>query len=300
MECRVIFMPITFRYEQGFVLAGILYFYRISDPRMGGTQTRNFRMFRNLCGESALGNVVIVTNMWGEVEPEVGYAREAELRGEDVFFKPVIERGAQMARHENTISSAEAIVRLLVNNRPLPLQIQIELVDERKDIVETNAGQELNRELNGQIRKHKEDVRILTEEMEQAAKDKDEETRNELEFETRRMHEEIWKFENEARMMASEYQREKSGFQARLTEMEKVRRGGYRGVGHPQPPSHRGWDYFWPLQPTPYQPPPTFTPATEGRSVIGLGQSSKMLSPRDSREKPGRTSTTKSRTQNMY
>ena len=121
---------------------------------MGGTHMKNFRMFRNLCGEDALKNVVIVTNMWGGVEPEVGKAREAELTREDTFFKPALEKGARMIRHDNTLSSAEVIIRLVFDNRPLPLQIQRELVNERKDVIETSAGQELN----GQILEHQEDI----------------------------------------------------------------------------------------------------------------------------------------------
>ncbi|KAF9647119.1 hypothetical protein BDM02DRAFT_3251214 [Thelephora ganbajun] len=221
-------------YERGDKLTGVLYFHRITDLRMGGTQTRNFRMFRKLCGESALRNVVIVTNMWGGVEPGIGDAREAELMREDIFFKPVLESGARMARHENTVSSAEGIIRLLIDNQPLPLQIQRELVHECKDIVETSAGQELNRELSDQIRKHQEDICVLVEEMEQATRDKDEETRNELEIETRRMREQTWRLEEEARRLASDYWREKNEFQARLAELERARQDGYRGTEFPR------------------------------------------------------------------
>ena len=231
-KCHVIVVSIdllsTYRYERGDTLAGVLYFHRISDLRMGGGLTRNFRMFRTLCGEAALKNVVIVTNMWGGVEPEVGYAREAELMREDIFFKPALENGARMVRHTNTVPSAEAIIRHFFDNQPLPLQIQRELIDERMDIVETGAGRELNRELNAQIRKHQEEVRAIAEEMEIAKNDKDEEARHELAIETKRMYEEIERFENEARRLASDYQREKTEFQARLVEMERERQEGYR------------------------------------------------------------------------
>ncbi|KAF9788762.1 hypothetical protein BJ322DRAFT_1050942, partial [Thelephora terrestris] len=59
-------------------------------------------------------NVVIVTNMWGKVDVEVGKEREAELKREDDFFKPVLDKGTRMARHENTDLSAERVVRLLL------------------------------------------------------------------------------------------------------------------------------------------------------------------------------------------
>jgi hypothetical protein len=141
------------RYKQGTTLAGVLYFHRISDVRMGGISTRNFRVFRRFCGENALRNVVIVTNRWGEIDPQVGNEREAELTERDVFFKPVLGQGARIARHHNTIPSAEQIIRLLLNNHPTPLRIQEELVNQGKNITETSAGEELNRELNAQIRR---------------------------------------------------------------------------------------------------------------------------------------------------
>ena len=77
-------------------------------------------MFRKLCGDSTLQNVVIVTNMWGQVDPEVGEAREFELMNRDILFKPILDKGAQIARNENTVTSAQKIIRLVLNNHPLP------------------------------------------------------------------------------------------------------------------------------------------------------------------------------------
>jgi hypothetical protein len=219
-KCHAAPLP-TCRYERGVELVGVLYFHRISDNRMSGTPVKNFRMFRKLCGDSALRNVVIVTNMWGEVDLRVGEAREAELMETDIFFQPALKKGAQMARHKNTVPSAEDIVRLILNHDSLPLHIQKELVDEGKDISQTRAGQELNRELADQIRRQEDDIRILMEEMQQAINDKDEETRREKEAEARMMQEEKEKFEDDARRMKSDYQREKQELEARIAEAEQ-------------------------------------------------------------------------------
>ena len=181
-------------------------------------------MFRKLCGDSTLQNVVIVTNMWGEVDPQVGDAREDELIREDIFFKPVLDKGAQMARHLNTLPSAESVIRLVLNNHPLPLRIQTELVTEHKDISETGAGEELNRELSAQIKKHQEDMRVLKEEMRQAIRDKDEETRKELEIETKRMQKEIERFQHDSTRLESDYKREKERLEDRLANMEEEAR----------------------------------------------------------------------------
>jgi len=195
-------------YEQGKKLAGVLYFHRISEPRMTGMSRKNFGMFRKLCGDAALKNVVIVTNMWGEVDPAVGNAREIELATEDIFFKPVLEKHAQMIRHENTISSAERVIRLILGNHPLPLRIQEELVNEHKALPETSAGEELNRELNAQIEKHQGEMRTLRDEMQQAIKDKDEETRRELEMEIQRMQMRVEDLQNDSKRMASDYKQQ--------------------------------------------------------------------------------------------
>jgi DNA repair exonuclease SbcCD ATPase subunit len=175
---------------------------------MTGMSRKNFGMFRKLCGDAALKNVVIVTNMWGEVDPDVGNAREIELATEDIFFKPVLDKHAQMIRHENTISSAERVIRLILGNHPLPLRIQEELVNEHKALPETSAGEELNRELNAQIEKHQQEMRTLRDEMHQAMRDKDEETRRELEIEIQRMQAKVEDLQNDSKRMASDYKRQ--------------------------------------------------------------------------------------------
>ena len=156
---------LVYRYQNGKKLAGVIYIHRISDFRMGGISTRNFKMFRELCGDSTLKNVVLVTNMWGEVSKEVGEAREAELAREDIFFKPVLEKGARLLRHDNTVESTQEILRSIIGNQPRSLRIQRELVDEKKDISQTAAGAELNRDLLQQAEKHRLEMIVLQDEM---------------------------------------------------------------------------------------------------------------------------------------
>lgn len=153
------------RYQFGVKLSGAIYIHRISDFRMGGTSTRNFKMFRELCGDTALQNVVIVTNMWSEVSFNVGEAREKQLKSREIFFKPALDKGAQIRRHDNTSMSAQGIVRCVVSKDPLALRIQQELVDERKDIAETTAGAEIGRELHEQAMRYQAERRRLQDEL---------------------------------------------------------------------------------------------------------------------------------------
>ena len=191
-------------------------------------------MFRKLCGTTALQNVVIVTNMWGDVNLSTGEAREDQLRNDDKFFKPVLENRARMARHDDTASSAKQIIRLILGNRPLPLRIQRELVSRGGDITKTSAGEELNRELNAQIRKYQKDMEETTKEIQQAIKGKDEEVRRELEIEIQRMETEIYRFQNDRARLESEYrkERERLEFLMRQVESEGVEEPGRVATYH--------------------------------------------------------------------
>jgi len=196
----------------------VIFVHRISDNRFTGVAQRNFKMFRELCGDTSLKNVVLVTNMWGTVTPDVGEAREVELTNR--FFKPALNKGAQMVRHQNTEKSAHNIIRMIMENRPAVLQIQRELVDERKNIINTAAGEAVNKELKEQIRKHQEEWQAAQDQMIQALKEKDEQTRQEMAEETRRLREEMDKMRKDSKGMTSKYANEKRKMKGKLREVE--------------------------------------------------------------------------------
>jgi hypothetical protein len=215
------------RYEEGFKLAGVIYIHRISDNRFTGITGRNFKMFRELCGDTTLKNVVLVTNMWGEVSRDVGEGRANELTRN--FFKPALDKGAQMVHHSNTAQSARDVIRKIMNNHPVVLQIQRELVDEHKDILETAAGEAVNQELNKQIRRHQDDLRAVREEMMQASK-KDEETRKELEEETKKLQKQIENIKKDSEGIAHNYAAERERMAAKMRAMEQEARRERRRV----------------------------------------------------------------------
>jgi len=226
---RTVLIP-TSRYRQGIKLTGLLYLHRISDRRVSGTLRKNFKMFQELSGERTLRNVVIVTNMWGEVEARVGEKREAELKGKDIFFKPILDKHAQMARHMNTVDTAQRILRLILHNNPLPQRIQEEIVDEGKDISRTSAGRELDRELQKQIGKHKEEMRVLEEQAQQAMKDKDEEAKKRLMKEIREMKDKIKEIENDAKRMVPDYQKMVLDLETHRADVEKKLKESTKGM----------------------------------------------------------------------
>lgn len=194
-------------HTQGKLLSGVIYMHRISDIRVGGTSRRDFTMFQELCGKEAYKNVLMVTNMWGDVVTEDTLAREQELREKDIFFKPILENGAHLLRHMNDQESAHKIIHNLTGIKPVALRIQSELAA-MNDITQTSAYAQLNRELMEQAEKNRQELEKLRVELEEAAQAQDEETRMELQEESEKMEAELLRVQNEATTLASEYQAE--------------------------------------------------------------------------------------------
>jgi hypothetical protein len=180
--------------------------HRIVDNRMGGISGRNFRMFRQLCGDSTLTSVVIVTTMWDQIDMALGEAREAELMMKPIFFGPVVSRGARMARHDNTFASARSIVRSILSRclEHQLLQIQAEL-EAGVNINETKAGQELDNDIKERSSRYKHELHEVMDEMQEAIRLRDEESRKELSQERERLEGMIRRLEHESASLASGY-----------------------------------------------------------------------------------------------
>ena len=177
---------------------------------------RNFSVFRELCGDTTLKNILLVTNMWGDVTPEDGDDRENELSSD--YFESALSKGARMVRHHNTVKSAHDVIRMIMGNHPVVLQIQRELVDEHKAIGDTAAGEVINRELNEQKRRHQAELAKVQVDLERALMRKDEEAREELEEEKRKLQEQIG---NARKDWEASYAVEKERVEARVKEMER-------------------------------------------------------------------------------
>ena len=81
------------------------------------------------------------------------------------FFKPILDQGAQLLRNDNTQQSALRIIAHFIENQPMPLRIQQEIVDEHKYLDKTGAGLELLKELDKQKELYRDEINALKEEM---------------------------------------------------------------------------------------------------------------------------------------
>ncbi|KAI0517988.1 P-loop containing nucleoside triphosphate hydrolase protein [Xylaria bambusicola] len=129
---------LTSQFALGFELKGIIYIHRITDNRYAGSAIKTFEVFKRICGEKAMANVVLVTSRWDEVGEPVGASREHELR--ERFWAYMLGHGSGLNRYHGDRDSARAIASQLLLKDTVVLQIQDEIVNKGKNLDQTAAG----------------------------------------------------------------------------------------------------------------------------------------------------------------
>ena len=150
-------------------LSGIIYLHDITQARMTGSSLTNLRMFRKLCGDENLKNVILATTKWAKPSKDVEVSREQELCTNKEFWGLMVKYGSKVRQFGNTTESACAIVEKILNmgeERFTP-KIQQE-VKQGKEIWDTDAGAFIDRALKEQARKHEEELKALVEEQNRA------------------------------------------------------------------------------------------------------------------------------------
>ena len=217
-------------YANKISLAGIVYLHRVSDTRIGGAGMKNLRMFKKLCGDNSLSNVVLATTMWSQVNPEEAVKREKELTSKSDFWKYMIDQGSQVFRQDAGQESAMAIVRSLIDRRrPITLDIQVDMVDKKMTLDQTAAGKELEGEIAKQREMYEKKMEKLRKDMDEAIRKKDEALKEELAEYKAEIDEKMQKDREEMeRMRASkdelreqlqaQHERQRQDFEAKLQE----------------------------------------------------------------------------------
>ena len=82
-----------------------------------GTASTCIRMFQQSCGLHSMKNVAIITTMWDNVTSHTGEQWEKAL---GALFKPLLDDGAVIMRHDRTPESATAIINHLLKEHTTP------------------------------------------------------------------------------------------------------------------------------------------------------------------------------------
>ena len=151
-------------------LSGIIYLHSISDVRMTHSGLQNLRMFRKLCGDDNLQNVILATTKWGITPEHDALSREKELCDKNEFWGLMIKDRAMVERFENTKESARYLVEkiLQTGEETFIPRIQHEVVEQGKKLSDTDAGAFIDEALIEQAKKHQKELDGLREEQDRA------------------------------------------------------------------------------------------------------------------------------------
>ena len=169
-------------YQKEIKLAGIIYLHRITDIRMTGSSLRNLSMFKKLCGGDYYNQVVLATTMWRNLPSQkTGYERESELLERKEWWGMMAQRGSKTVRHTGDRDSAVGIINTVMMNKDRAfLDIQRELVDQKKALTDTSAGIEVEKEIGKAKMRYKQQLDDLKLDYQDALKDRDIELQQEL------------------------------------------------------------------------------------------------------------------------
>ncbi|KAK4227813.1 P-loop containing nucleoside triphosphate hydrolase protein [Podospora fimiseda] len=128
------------QYESGVKLRGIIFLHRITDVRMPGSTLTHFHIFEELCGEEALGNVILLTTRWDELSHiNIGKQREQELR--DEYWDSMIDHGSQVRKfHPAGRDLAQGLILRLLDKEDIVLQVQKDVMVQGKPLEVTSVG----------------------------------------------------------------------------------------------------------------------------------------------------------------
>lgn len=182
-------------------VAGLVYCHDITRNRFEGSHVRMLRVFREAIGPAAYGHVVLLSTKWQTLGSWGGeawnkaVAHEAELIGTDAYWGDLARGGAVPMKWDGSAATALEVVdhvEALQSRAGRPtLRVQTEMVQERKELQNTNAGQIIFEALVGEERKFSAKLAELHAEFEAALKHKNEQHAAELQSQRAEMEAKI-------------------------------------------------------------------------------------------------------------
>lgn len=131
-------------------LAGVLFLHSLTEARMKSDALRNLIMSGKLVGSNNLHRCRLVTTKWS-LAPRPAEEIEKELSGESTveegFWEPLMKKDAKMFRFEDSKESALKIIKSLINDSSVVLQLTNETQRERRNLEDTAAGRVVNRDI---------------------------------------------------------------------------------------------------------------------------------------------------------
>lgn len=150
---------------------------------------KNLRMFRKVIGENNMCKCCLVTTKWSLEEQSVALKREKVLTENRNFWKLLLTRGARVERFGDSMTSAIEIIRPLAEGQAFLPRLTKETVIEKKLLVETEAGKEVNENLEEAQKLHKKEIAELNDQYKRALLDRETELADKIRTEREKYNE---------------------------------------------------------------------------------------------------------------
>ena len=213
------------RYPTGTKLAGVVLVQLLGtydNADSGSALCQSIEALKELCGDTTLKNVIIMTHHWNIVKPEVERRLNSDL-SPGGWFHPAIEQGAQVYHYNEFMDCDLGALRIILQDRPVAPKVQqgrsgdIRRLGENMQKEIDRKVEELRREPEESIRK--ESRQELKEEKRRALREEDLLKKHiaEMQAKEESTRKEFYRELEEQKRRARE---EADGFRKRIAEME--------------------------------------------------------------------------------
>jgi energy-coupling factor transporter ATP-binding protein EcfA2 len=188
-------------FKQDIKLAGVLFLHSLLEARMKSGAMKNLLMFKKMVGAGNLHKCRLITTKWSLQDRAISEQRETELRTNPNFWKPLIERGAQIDRFGDSMDSAIAIIRPLLEGPGVVLQLTKETQVKGLKLEATDAGKEVNEDLQKAKEVHLQELADLEGLHEVAMAEKDKELAKHIKEQEAKVEAELKQLEEEKKVL---------------------------------------------------------------------------------------------------
>lgn len=129
-------------YIKGQRLNALVYLHRLIANREKGSDLRNLKVFKKLCGEENFDKIVLGITWWDQIDPQTAFAREHMLCDTPEFWGDMVSKGARVERIPHDKVQCIQLLLASAKNESTTLRIQEEMA-KGKEPLETTAAKEL-------------------------------------------------------------------------------------------------------------------------------------------------------------
>jgi len=140
--------------KQTQTIGGVVYFHKITNLRLTGSDRTNIEVFEQICGRQFLHRAVFATTMWDTVS-SADHRKFGQLHTSlEKMYSHLVEKGTKFLKFEGNDISATAVLQSLAKSatNPAPrLQLENEVIKtglSASSVRKTSAGKVIVKQMN--------------------------------------------------------------------------------------------------------------------------------------------------------